>query len=611
MFSNFFYFIVALLIYSTYQPSEATHFSTFQSLVLFLFLLAFYTFFCWRQFQRLNRKISTHGMALGDARFNSLLVRLSVLAIFVFALDIYALNLSMFTSHAILFSTFPTLQAILFVLLFVGYLSILWACAHKTYQRLYGSNVSKRAYIGSNISFSMPVLLPWFVISGLSDIIHILPFDTPKRFLAHPAGEVVYFLVFLFFVALLGPLMIQKFWKCRPLKPGTERRRIEDLCRSVNLGYRDILSWPIFEGRIITAGVMGLVKRFRYILVTDSLLALLDPQEVDAVIAHEIGHVKHRHLVFYLFFFVGYMILSFVLLDLIVYAMIYLDPVIGLFHGIGFDPVTVTSFLFSIFIIVTFLVYFRFVFGYFMRNFERQADAYVYALFDTAAPLMRTLHKISITGRQSPDKPNWHHFSIRERIDFLQRCETDRSLVKRHAAKIRNSFGVYLVGLMLMGVVGYQLSYGEAGTTLNAHFFEKIVAKELEKKPEDADLLTLMGDLYFNQKRYADAAAQYETAIKWAHSHARALNNLAWLYATCEEASFRNPQRALLLAKKAAALEREPHILDTLAESYFVNGDIASALETEKEALAIAQKNKQYYREQVKRFEAALANIEP
>ena len=38
---------------------------------------------------------------------------------------------------------------------------------------------------------------------------------------------------------------------------------------------------------MITAGVMGLIKNFRYILVTPSLLNLLEPAEVDAVIAHE------------------------------------------------------------------------------------------------------------------------------------------------------------------------------------------------------------------------------------------------------------------------------------------------------------------------------------
>ncbi len=606
MFANFFYFIIALLVYSTYQPSDTTNFSAFQSLFLFLFLLAIYTAYTWRQFQRLNRMMESHGYAEGDSRFTSLLTRQSILALLLFAADIYGLNLSSFVSDFRLFILFPTLQAILFILLFIAYLSILWACAHRSYQMLYHSGIGRRAYISSNISFSMPVLLPWVVISSFSDIIHLLPMGIFSRFLSTPEGEIIYFVVFLVIVAMTGPLMIQKFWGCRPLEQGVDRTRIEKLCRSVNLGYRNILHWPIFEGRIITAGVMGLVKRFRYILVTRALLNLLEPHEVDAVVAHEIGHVKKHHLLFYLFFFAGYMVISFSFLDLIVYAMIYFDPLVKAFNRMGFNPVTVTSLIFSLVIITTFLIYFRYIFGYFMRNFERQADAYVYTLFDSAAALISTLKKISITSRQSPDKPNWHHFSITERIDFLEKCEVDRTHVARHNSKLRKSILGYLVGLLLIGGIGYQLNYGEAGAVLNTHYFEKVIIKELEKTPDNADLYSMMGDLYFSRNNYGDAVFQYEKAIELAMRHSRALNNLAWLYATCEDTSFRNPKRALVLAKRAAALEREAHVLDTLAESYFINGDIEGALATEKEALAIAKKDRAYYQEQIARFEEAL-----
>ena len=227
-------------------------------------------------------------------------------------------------------------------------------------------------------------------------------------------------------------------------------------------------------------------------------------------------------------------------------------------------------------------------------------------MFDTAAALISTLKKISITSRQSPDKPNWHHFSIAQRIDFLRKCEVDRTHVGRHDRKLRKSIVGYLVILVLIGGVGYQLNYGEAGAVLNTHFFEKVIIKELEKTPGNADLYTMMGDLYFGRNNYGDAAFQYEKAIELAMRHSRALNNLAWLYATCEDANFRKPERALTLAKRAAALEREAHVLDTLAESYFVNGDIEEALAAEKEALAIAKKDRAYYQEQIARFEKAL-----
>jgi len=60
----------------------------------------------------------------------------------------------------------------------------------------------------------------------------------------------------------------------------------------------------------MTAGVMGLLPKFRYILVTDSLLDILSKEELNAVMAHEIGHIKYKHILFYILFLLGYMALS-------------------------------------------------------------------------------------------------------------------------------------------------------------------------------------------------------------------------------------------------------------------------------------------------------------
>jgi tetratricopeptide (TPR) repeat protein len=77
------------------------------------------------------------------------------------------------------------------------------------------------------------------------------------------------------------------------------------------------------------------------------------------------------------------------------------------------------------------------------------------------------------------------------------------------------------------------------------------------------------------------------------------------LYATAEDRYFRNPARALDLAKAAASLLEEPHILDTLAQCYFVNGQYVKALETAQHALRLARENRTYYQEQVEKFRKA------
>jgi hypothetical protein len=55
MFGNFIYFIIVLLIYSTYQPSEDTNFTALETLFLFILLTIIFAVITWLQFQRIEK----------------------------------------------------------------------------------------------------------------------------------------------------------------------------------------------------------------------------------------------------------------------------------------------------------------------------------------------------------------------------------------------------------------------------------------------------------------------------------------------------------------------------------------------------------------------------
>ncbi len=606
MFGSFIYFILVLLIYLTYTPSEQTNFSGVESLLLACLLSLAFAGVTRRSFKQIELRLGRIGSAAAAARFHSAELRGSVLAVAVFALDVYGLNLPSFFYDLPVFNRVPTLQALLFLALFAGHLCLLWALGFDAYRGLHpAAGFGRRQYVGSHLSFSLPVLIPWVLTSALADAVNALPFEQPKAFLATTEGQFAYFGLIMTAIALFGPLMIQKLWHCAPLEDGPDRRRIEALCRRADIGYRDILAWPLFGGRMITAAVMGLVRHFRYILVTPALLELLDAPEVDAVVAHEIGHIKRRHLVLYLVFFAGYLLVAYVAFDLIVYLMLLVESFWQLDHLGGGNLTAAVSTILSGMMIGVFLVYFRFVFGYFMRNFERQADTYVYRLFDSAQPLITTLQKIAFTSGEPRDRPNWHHFGIGERIDYLQRCERNPDWVHRHDAKVRRSIAAYLAGLLLIGAVGYQLNLGTVGTRMNHHLFEKVIVRQLERQPANPALHALLGDFKFARGRYAEAQSAWEAALALKPDTPAVLNNLAWLLATCEEAGLRNPARALELAERAAAIESSSYILDTLAESYHVNGRHAEAVAAARQALRLAKGDLTHYERQLERFLAA------
>jgi tetratricopeptide (TPR) repeat protein len=101
-----------------------------------------------------------------------------------------------------------------------------------------------------------------------------------------------------------------------------------------------------------------------------------------------------------------------------------------------------------------------------------------------------------------------------------------------------------------------------------------------------------------------EAIETYEKIILLDQSQAVALNNLAWILVTVSEESAKDTERALVLAKKAADLDRAPFILDTLAEAYYANGLKQEAIESIKEAISLATSNRGYYEEQLKKFTA-------
>jgi tetratricopeptide (TPR) repeat protein len=296
------------------------------------------------------------------------------------------------------------------------------------------------------------------------------------------------------------------------------------------------------------------------------------------------------------------MLISYAAFNFIIYLILYAEPVFRVISASGLNQASATSIFFSFSVIFIFLVYFRFVFGYFMRNFERQADCYVYNLFNSAYPLITTLEKIAATSGQPPDKPNWHHFSISERINYLKKCEQDQIWVKRQDKKIKKSIIIYLAALLLLGGIGFALNFSEVGKRLNTVFFEKIILREIEKEPYNANLYSMLGDIYYTRKNYEGVQKAYEASLYLAPDNPQVLNNLAWLYATCEDKRFRDHERALMLAQRAASLEQTPYILDTLAESYYVNGMVDEAIATAKKALESAKQNKNYFKDQLEKF---------
>ena len=117
-----------------------------------------------------------------------------------------------------------------------------------------------------------------------------------------------------------------------------------------------------------------------------------------------------------------------------------------------------------------------------------------------------------------------------------------------------------------------------------------------------------LADLYAQQKLYGEAISKYREALRLDPDLAEAHNNLAWLYATCDDPHFRDPHAALEHAQRAVELTqwKDGNSIDTLAEAYYVNGNDQKAVEIQEKALALEPDNKEL-QEHMARYRKAAA----
>ena len=192
----------------------------------------------------------------------------------------------------------------------------------------------------------------------------------------------------------------------------------------------------------------------------------------------------------------------------------------------------------------------------------------------------RALERLQEAQRRAPrdERPHEQLASL-----YLEERDFDRAIQECGEA-IRLNPGSLRAKLELG--VAYRLK-GDPGKAQQA--FEEA----LGKNPQTPDGQELLADLCAEQKLYTEAIQHYQEALRLQPDMAVAHNNLAWLYATSEDPSFRDRRAALEHAKRAVELSqwKEPSFIDTLAEAYYVNGEYQEAVKVQTKALELDPEN--------------------
>jgi STE24 endopeptidase len=296
----------------------------------------------------------------------------------------------------------------------------------------------------------------------------------------HPLAEPLEVAVLGTFILTVSPLFIRLAWPTHSLPDGPLRRRLVRISKRVGFRFNDILVWDT-GNTMVNACVTGVLPRFRYVLLTDALVEALTPYEIAAVFGHEVGHIAHRHLLYFGFFFMGSLGLLTVLIEMVGMAGPWIEPLARL---TPWTPAIVSEVVEAIVLLVALGLYFWLVFGQLSRRFERQADVFGSKVVScdladcpphhdqdhdlSPAPVLGkepvlcpvgirifadALANVARTNGLDPAGRSWRHGSIATRIAFLEGLERrpDREgKFQRSVTRLRIGLGVVLVmGIML------------------------------------------------------------------------------------------------------------------------------------------------------------------
>jgi len=268
-------------------------------------------------------------------------------------------------------------------------------------------------------------------------------------------------------VFILAPEILRRVLQTQSLPDSPLRQRLEEMCRRAGLRYRDILLWRT-GSTMGNAAVMGVLPQVRYILLSDLLLETMTDQQIEAVFAHEAGHVVHRHIAWY-----GVFVVIVIASQLLFAKLAELFNVQLLFIPVWLrDPIVLAMAVAMFFLL----------FGMLSRWFERQADVYAARTMEleqqAAAEASRSsdnvvgaqgariftsaLHRVAVVNNISVSARNFSHGSIQQRVDYLRRLSAQPTQTLRFDRFMRTLY-LLLGGALIASVAWVTLLIWRGG----------------------------------------------------------------------------------------------------------------------------------------------------
>ena len=304
--------------------------------------------------------------------------------------------------------------------------------------------ISRWGYVVLQARFNLMFIVPPLLLLPVFRTISWLVPETDENgfFLA------LFSVVFLGLTMLSIPWLLRFFLGLKPLPRGPMREQLEAVARRLSFRCSDILVWHTHRSSA-NAMVTGLLPWGRFIVLTDRLLNDLSTEEVEAVVGHEIGHVKHHHM---------YCFAVFLMISVFALGLLF-GPKKLLLSDNDNVPLFLGDYVQELLVVLGKLsavaAYLYFVFGWLSRSCERQADLFG-ACAVSAEAFVSALEKVAYLNGIPREHPgwfsSWRHPPIARRVEFVIEMEQHPELAKRFHRRL--SLVKWSMTAALVGILG-------------------------------------------------------------------------------------------------------------------------------------------------------------
>jgi STE24 endopeptidase len=199
----------------------------------------------------------------------------------------------------------------------------------------------------------------------------------------------VVFLGLFVLLAQLAPVVLFPiFYKFAPLENEELKSRLVRLCERAGTRIRGVYQWKLSaKSKKANAALTGLGNT-RRIILADTLLENYSPDEIEAVLAHELGHHVHRHILKSILVQAAITLVGFWTANgVLQYAVEHSSLFTGLADFANLPLLALVSTLLSLLVLPALNAYSRFN--------ERQADRYAFQSIAGVQPFISAMNKLA------------------------------------------------------------------------------------------------------------------------------------------------------------------------------------------------------------------------